>query len=545
MRLRSRKSVLAVSLEPNAVSGSWIAQDGMTRRASICLCKADWSDAWKSGLQDYDDALRELTNRLGVPRGVGALVAFESETSVSEAQAIPDGDIQNALASVRLAMCERLSLPRRSESVCTKRVFAASREKGKSSGIAIVAASSEVDVDKIQAWIERSGLQCAGIVPTGALLLNEVARASKTSSADGLQVVVHVDNYRSSLCVMMEGRAELLRTFEIGLSNLGEAIIRAADGCAKQNQLMNTQACVLEHLQTHGIPQRDMDYIAELGLSSNSVLPLLQPVLQRLCVEIKQSLRMVARRSGGAIARLELRGPGASVPRLRDAIAQSIDADAGTEGGVQEDMSVEGCLHRGGWRELALSTAKVQAAAGYSRFRRAITCGAILGIVALGGESVHYLRVSADLDSQIRSMNRQLQQVRDFRTMSETAVEMDARLGKGHALLDEFLGSQPYWNAVLTALTKSAQSRVELTEIRGIGERNGASVLIYGVADASEGSTSLTDYIEELKTYSLGKSVEVESRLLIELDKSPVYQFRLRMTLIEFRPELLTMEYAP
>jgi len=537
--------VLAVSLEPNAVSGSWIAQDGETRRASICLCKADWSDAWKSGLQDYDQALNELKNRLGVPRGVGVLVAFESETSVSEAQAIPDGDIQNALTSMRLAMCERLSLSRRSESVCAKRLFTASRGNSKNPGIAIVAASSDMDVDSIQAWIERSGLQCAGIVPTGALLLNDVARASKSGLADGLRIVLHVDNYRCSLCVMMDGRAELLRTFEIGLNNLGEAIIRAADSSAKQNQLMNIQACVLEHLQTHGIPQRDMDYIAELGLSSNSVLPLLQPVLQRLCVEVKQSLRMVVRRSGGAIARFDLRGPGASVPRLRDAIAQSIDADVGSEGVLKEDMTVEGCLHRGGWRDLALSSAKVQTAEGYSRFRRAIACGAILGLVALAGETVHYLKTSADLDSQIESMNQQLQQVRDFRTISETAVEMDARLGKGHALLDEFLGSQPYWNAVLTAITKSAQSSVELTEIRGIGDRSDASVLIYGVADASTGSTALADYIEKLNTCSLGNSVEVESRLLIELDKNPVYQFRLRMTLIEFRPELLTMEYAP
>ncbi len=539
------KMMIAVHIEPNAASASWVGRDGELRRARVLLCEADWSEAWNSGLHQYDDAFSVLMKRLGVPRGTSVVVAFESPTCVSEAQSMPEGDIQNALSSLRLAMCERLSLSRRSESVCTKRVFSASRGKNKRSGVAIVAASSEKDVDSIRAWVERAGFRCLGVVPSGALLLNEAARVSKANPGSGLQVNLHVDNYRCSLCVTMDGHAELLRTFEIGLNNLGEAVIRAAEGSGEQYHSSYTLTNALESLHSHGIPQRGTTFDQELGLSANSVLPLLQPVLQRLCVEIKQSLRMVLRRAGSSMVHLQLRGPGASVPRLHESIAQSIDAELATDEHMSEDMSVEDCLRRGGWRDLALSSAKIQAIAGSLRFRRAIACGALLGIVALGVESVHYLGDSAELTAQTLALDEQVRQVREFRAMSEAAVEMDDRLGQGHDLLGEFLGDQPYWNAVITGVTKSAHTRVELTEIRGIAERDGASVLIYGIADATSDSTVLNEFIEKLETCYLGDSVEVESRLLIEMEKNPVYQFRLRMSLIEFRPELMTMGYTP
>ncbi len=545
MRSNSGKSILAVHIEPNAVSASWMARDGELRRTRVTLCEADWNEAWSSGLRPYDDALSIIKSRLGVPRGVGVAVAFESPTTVSEAQSIPEGDLHNALASLRLAMCERLSLSKRSESVCAKRVFSASKGRDKSAGVAVVAASSERDVDSIRNWIERAGLRCLGVVPTGALLLNEAARVSEASQGSGLVINLHVDNYRCALCVMMDGHAELLRTFEIGLNHLGEAVIRAVESSEVRRQSSYTLTNALDSLRTHGIPERGTTFDQELGLSANAVLPLLQPVLQRLCVEIKQSLRMVLRRAGASMIHLQLRGPGASVPRLHEAVAQSIDAELAVDEHMPEGMSVEDCLRRGGWKDLALSSAQIQAAAGVLRFRRAVACGALLGIVALGVESVHYLRQSAEFIAQTRDLDGQVQQVREFRAMSEAAVEMDDRLGQGHDLLDEFVGDQPYWNAVLTGVSKSAQSRVELTEIRGISERGSASVLIYGVADAASDSTALNEFIEKLETCYLGESVEVESRLLIEIQNSPVYQFRLRMTLIEFRPELMTMGFAP
>jgi Tfp pilus assembly PilM family ATPase len=545
MRPNSKKSILAVHIEPSAICASWAGRDGEVRRSRICVSDAQWDEAWSLDLRVFDDALNQIKSRLDVPRGASVVVAFESPTSVAEAQSIPRGDVQSGLASLRLSMCERLSLPRHSDSVCAKVISSAAKGKDPRPGVAVISAASESDVDSIRMWIERAGLRCVSAIPAGALLLNEVARASKASDGSGLSVILHVDNYRSALCVLMKGQIELLRTFEVGLNNLGDALIHAAAGNAEKSLSSDTLSRALECLHLHGIPQRDTAYDDERGLSANAILPLIQPVIQRLCVEIKQSLRMVLRRAGGAVVRLQTRGPGSSVPRLHDSIAQFIDAEVDNDKDQLYDLSLEDCLRSGGWKELALSTRHISGTRNDQRFRKAMVLGGVLGLAALGVEAAHYIRVSSELDMKIQNMEGQIQHVRKFDALSQIAVNMDERLGQGQDLLAEFLGAQPDWNAVLTGLAMSAESRVELTEIRGLGEIGNATIQVYGIADAREGSTALPDFIEKLQACRLCEAVEVESRLLIEIEDKPVYQFRLRISLKEFGPELMTMEYKP
>jgi Tfp pilus assembly PilM family ATPase/Tfp pilus assembly protein PilN len=546
MRPNSKKSILAVHIEPSAISACWASRDGEVRRSRVCVSDAEWNEGWNLDLRIYDEALNQIRSRLGVPRGANVVVAFESPTSVAEAQSIPQGDIQSGLASLRLSMCERLSLPRQGESVCTKTISSATKGKDPHPGVAIVSAACESNVDSIRMWIERLGFRCVGVIPAGALLLNEVAQASKASGDSGLSVILHIDNHRSALCVVMKGQIELLRTFEVGLNNLGRTLIHAASGNPDNCLNSDTLSRALECLHLHGIPQRDTVYDDERGLSANAILPLIQPVIQRLCVEIKQSLRMVLRRAGGAQVQLQIRGPGSSVPRLPDTIAQFIDAEIVGGEDQHSDISVDDCLRSGGgWKELVLSSRRVSRTVNDQRFRRAMVIGGALGLVTLGLEAGHYVQISSELDTMIQKMDGQIQQVRKFDALSQVAVDMDERLGQGQALLDEFLGAQPDWNAVLTGLAMSAESRVELTEIRGIGDMNDATIQLYGIADAREGSTALADFIEKLQACRLCEAVEVESRLLIEIEDKPVYQFRLRISLKEFGPELMTMEYTP
>src|SRR5690606_4687241 len=58
-----------------------------------------------------------------------------------------------------------------------------------------------------------------------------------------------------------------------------------------------------------------------------AVLPLLQPVLQRIFVELKQSFRKVLREGRDGQTLIEMSGPGAVIEGLDAAIARAVDAE--------------------------------------------------------------------------------------------------------------------------------------------------------------------------------------------------------------------------
>lgn len=546
MKANVKKSMLVVLLDPSSVNGFWFSKGQAPRRARVSLASTDWSSLWEGGLRSLDDALAEVVTRLRVPVGAPVVVGFESTSSVAEAQSIPAGDAQLGLASLRLAMCERLGVPRRTQAVQVKQVSSATGGDSPSSGVAILSGASESEIGAIHDWIGRAGLRCTHLVPSGAVLLAHTTRAISKSATDQIRIVLHIEGHRSVLGVSAGGRIELLRTFEIGMNNLAEAIARASASRGDGRASVLSVGQALESLAKNGLPKPDTDFDTEHGLSANAVLPVLQPVLQRFGIEIKQSLRMVMRRSGTSAVHVELRGPGSKIPLLPDVFAQAVEVDFQVAEDPAGANSLELMLCQSGWQDLALTSTAAVAEASSRRFRRAVVAGAVVGLGVLGVEAAHYASASAALKDERRTVDAELVQVHEFEELSRATVDLGERLTRGENLLGEFVGSQPDWNAVLTSLAVSARSWVELTEIRGTNEKDHAYLLLYGVADATDGSaTNLTAFIEELSGSALFEKVDVESRVLLELNDRAMYQFRLRVALKRLRPELITMEVTP
>jgi hypothetical protein len=542
MRSSANRAVLVVHLDPTAVHASWAARGPTPRRVHVPLVQSAWGGAWQSGLAEIDEALAEAVARLRVPPGTPVVVGFESRSGVAEAQSIPAGDVGAGLASLRLAACERLSLPRHSEAVRVRQVCGAEGGDSPSAGVAIVSAAAEDAVEAVRAWVERAGLRCVRAVPSGAVLLGEITRQVRGRSEGPFRILLHIDGHRSVLGVASEGRIELLRTFEIGLNNFGEAIARASQSRQDGRGAAVSLQQALELLAGRGFPKPDTVFDEEAQLSANAVLPVLQPVVQRFCVEVKQSLRMVLRRSGTVPVQVELRGPGALVPNMAEVFVNSIDAEFVPPPSGDGDRSLDVLLRESWWHDLALTSTAAVASVSAARFRKAVVLGALLGIAALGAEAAHYLRATAALATRQRAVAAELVRVHDFNELSERAVALDARLTKGRELLSEFVGPQPDWDAVVTDLALAADGQVEVTEIRAASEKDRAFLLVYGVADAAPDSAGLTSFIRGFESSPLVGRVDVESRLLIEMGDKSMYQFRLRVDLNRIRPELTTME---
>lgn len=545
MGSNANSSVMVIHLDPTAVHASWGARGATPRRVHVPLDSSEWEAAWESGLRVIDDALGEAITRLRVPAGTPVVVGFESQSNVAEAQSIPPGDAGSGLASLRLAACERLALPRLTQAVRVKQVSLAMGGENPSPGVALVSAAADEDVEAVRAWVERAGLRCRRIVPSGAVLLGDITREVTARGGAPIRIVLHIDGHRSVLGVAVEGRIELLRTFEIGLHNFAEAIARASQNRHEGWGAAITLVQVLEGLAVRGFPQPDTMFDEDHKLAANAVLPVLQPVIQRFCVEIKQSLRMVLRRSGNAPVRIELRGPGARIPRVAEMLVPSIDAEFVVPKEDDTECSLEMLLRDSSWHDLALTSSAARHEASAVRFRRAVILSAAIGLAALGAEAVHALNETVSLAAKTRAVEADLIRVHEFNKLSHKAVELDERLMQGRGLLTEFLGPQPDWKTVFTELAMAAEPLVELTELRAASEKDRAFLLVYGVADAAEDSSELTSFIDEFGSSPLVERIDVESRLLIDIADRSVYQFRLRVALNRVRPELTVMESTP
>ncbi len=538
MRTRTKWPMLVLHIEPNAIHALWTKGSGVEKTTRVGLPGAEWTEAWEGGLRGFDDALLDVVTRLGVAPGTTTMVAFESPSAITEAQSLPVGEVQVGLASLRLAMCERLSLPRTTESVATHLISS----NDLTNGVVVVAGATDAHVDAVHMWTERAGLRCAGVSPAGGLLLNEVAdQLVQSTTREGYRLLLHIDEHRCAIGMTSEGKIDLLRTFDIGLNKFGEAVVRASQGSDRVQGNPLTLGRAVEILREHGIPEPGEDIGGDVGLSANAILPLLQPVIQRLTVEIKQSLRMVLRRNDTSAVRIELQGPGAQVHGLTDALMRTIDAEFIVHDRDGLADSIPQRLVRKSDQSLTLYSARHLAAVSEGRFRRAVVFGALLGFVVLGAEAGRFLHKGTGLERQTQSMSSDVARVQQFRDLSEQAVALNAQLGEAEDLLERYVGPQPDWTAALTHLANAADNTVKLTEIRGSQERADGVLLIYGIAEAQKDSTKLADFIEKLESSSLIEQVDVESRLLIELEDKPIYQFRLRASLADLRPQLTVL----
>lgn len=300
-----------------------------------------------------------------------------------------------------------------------------------------------------------------------------------------------------------------------------------------------------EVLMEHGIPVPGEAFGGEIGLSANAVLPLLQPVIQRLSIEIKQSARMVMRRSDTSTPRIHLEGPGSAVRGLTDGLMRSIDAEfvVSEEAGFNE--SIAQLMSRAGFDNLSLQSAHQLELYSQSRFRRAVICGGLLGMAVLGGEAAYYLHKDTSLIQEMAKLDVDRSRVQHFRDLTAESIDLNDRLGQADQLLDDHVGANTDWAATITHLANAAEHKVRITEIRGSKDHERGSLMIYGLADAREDSTDLTEFIAQLESSGLLSKVDVESRLLIELEGEPMYQFRLRASLVELRPQVTLMETSP
>lgn len=471
------RALLIIELAPNMLDAALCRGRHVvaTRRAS--LEHSDWNvapgAAWS--LDGHRDALQRLVGELTADeRGqVSAFILSSTPGCVTSINACPAAaGVGPALAAARLALASVATFPiaEHPHAACVLHTDAKPAGVEASRRIhTVAAADTDRNVTVVTQWAESAGLRVMAVAPAESALT--IAAVEAATSQPEARAVLWLGTQQSVLAVAVRGRVEIVRAIGIGVESLVEALLRLtrrrdAGSDRGGDESPMTRDVARRLLADVGVPNPGDELPGLPGCTGANVLPLLQPVVQRLAVEIKQSLRFGTSEADRASVSLVVTGEGGGIPRLAEVLGGYAGiAVAHGDGAVPERRPLAAVaaahLHRLPML-LNRSTAETRLATGIRR-------GLLAGVAAAG------LMLGIEAVSVVASLTKEQERLAAIRANSagqEAMADLQNRAVQarteatalGHRIA-RTLGQTPDWSAAMAAIARYAPESVRVLDL--------------------------------------------------------------------------------
>ncbi len=401
--------------------------------------------------------------------------------------------------------------------------------------------SHSLAVGEPDAWIEAvveateaTGLRFDGVLSTDAALIAQAVDA--LSDESGTQLIMNLGEHGAAIACATDGRLRFVRLIRTGLEQLANAMTRVQgdDGAGLSSEEAR------DALFEVGIPDRDDPIGTDGKIRGLHLLPLLQPVLQRCIVDVKQSLRFGLSPAERADAKLRLCGYGAVVPRMQALIAESCGIAASEQGagayanGTRPASADCGPIraaldHEKVLRSVRLAARSVVARRFSRRLERAIAIGAAIALALVGGEA---LLVRSELQTE-RSNLASLTRAGESDSGGAIAERIPPLVEAVHDARDRISDSimpSPRWASALELIAAESGERIFLDRIEMSVNAGESMVRLFGHAsfDPEEGSASeMRAFIGRLESTPLVRSIALGSTERVEIGESMLLRFEL------------------
>jgi hypothetical protein len=532
MIVRRNRAGVLIRLEPGRLTASMVREGAVVRSVEEHLSAGEWAGHWESGLRSLAEPLDRVLTRVRASSRDRAVVLFESPQATAELMEVPARGAE-AISAARLAVSERLGLMADSPCIAVRPMGEVGSSDGGRRTQLLVVACDEVQLGRVSDWLSGSSLGVVSMTPSAGPMLLVTARMLRESAASSEDLRVFImERHRTVVGTVRDRQIQMLRSFEVGVHHIVEAMVRASgiNDVSRSGNIAPDKA--LEMLKRCGLPHAGSDPNDYGDLEPRSILPLIQPVLQRLYVELKQSFRLGGRQGKASGAVLHMYGEGAQIAGIADAIGESLNVEIDAPTGVAESFGPAALFASEGAAALKLTTSAAQVKAANRRVRSAALVGAGLGLGLVGLQMAATSVKLRQVDEAMARNGSAIEQAQQFRLTSVSAAEHRAKVSTAMDIVEKYGGNQPDWQGCLTELALAAHDRVKLIEIRGGVEDREPVIVVSGLSDASEDGASLTKFIETLTSSPFIRSVDVVSRRLVDVDEAQSHQFRLRVRLI-------------
>lgn len=522
--MKFSRQKLVVSLYPNRIAAGVFHAGKLLREESISLDPDDWRTAWTNKLAPFDSALRQILSRLRLPSKTPISVLYHSPTAMIRVDENGGSKTEAQAASV-------LQFEQSDESGMLYAAHAITNSaKNKADWIVVALSERKETANAVFAWVTRCGGSLRAIQPSQSVVIQDAIRSIR--DADERQATCVIGHEWSAVVSGDRHGVELARIFELGFRPLADVYSRSFQ---PGNTIPNQDA--EKALFEFGIPIKRGTVPDEIR---RELLPQLSPIIQRLSVEIKQTLRFgLAGRDAPAV--LVLEGRGSAIPELPHVLTEGVDmhvrsaaseATQSTQSAVFLPNTPE---HRFGMLavnrlELVPVPAVLERTA--RRFRNAMTIGACVAAIALAAEFAWIHERSRTLDPEFEAISSGVTSIVRDREQIEHASSIAKRAGKTAIAIKHASVTQPNIAMLLTALSESTTPETKFSGIDFRFSNDQVIVVLSGHAkspNAEQAAKSLQQTVESLEQAESIGTVEMTATSN-DLDEASGEAFR-RFTL--------------
>lgn len=484
---------LVLSLFQNRIGGALVRGHSILRSEQIALDDTPWQQVWTDGLTSLDQPLRQLLARLGVKGRPTVRVLYQSPSSQ-----VQTFEIAGRLADARAAGEAKMRQVVPAGHAVS--VGAVTPTLGKPGTWTVVGVSDREDhANAIYAWVYRCAGDMVGCLPCQAAVVQAGILRATESDADAAHCVI-AENWSAIVNGNRSG-INLVRTFELGYRSLTDVFLRALSSDSNM-----TRDEAERSLFIIGIPFKSREVDAKLRAR---VLPLVSPVMQRLCVEIKQTMRF-GLPSGQVPANLIVHGPGASIPHIAPAISEVVDmhvrAEVATESAAAVNAFVPGSIEhvyatapRTGL-DLVPGAAEEQISG--RGIRRALAVGTAVAMLAVAGEFMYNKVETRRFDPVFDHLSPTMASVVRERDQRDEARSLALGAGRAALVIRTASGPEIPWTELLAALPGLVDNSLRIDSIDAQSDASRAIVSLAGTvssANDAEASASLTTFVKRLE----------------------------------------------
>jgi Tfp pilus assembly PilM family ATPase len=395
----------------------------------------------------------------------------------------------------------------------------------------LVAGDAEHRCAALGELLRAGGITVERLIPAEAVAIADAVRtATSEHSGDAgdtqVTAALFIGEHATTLAVGTPGRLTFVRTIATGTEILAEALTRSLRPRSHEDALVNlghSQARAL--LLEAGIPAPDAIIPSQPTLAGSALLPHLQPLLQRMAVELKQSLRFGVTEAQRPNVRILAMGPGAAVPALGDAFAKlsgfslarldeplNVDAQDSSIGGL-----IAG-LVRSPACTIALLPETERARNRQQGLRRAMILGACVAAAYIGFEALDARAELSKTRSHLQSIQAQAQAEHGPALVRQRAIESRRALAAVESRVRTALGESPDAAALWQMLANSTSPELRILSL-GLSRQAPApgaepecTVALRAYVRLSESpdpASTIKDYLDRLAAVPLVKTVRL------------------------------------
>jgi hypothetical protein len=463
-----------ISLSPSHLSAIAVRRGRVHQAETIRLDPSEWRAHWSDGLMRLDQPLRQILSRFSSISRNGVTLIYQSPTLTTQVNPIEQGGAY-AREKARSKLREVVGMD---ASVCVCEL--GQQQGADSKGLVLAYSDRDETLRAFYAWINRCGARVSGMIPSGVVSM--LISTEHAVRDPGQTAFYYFDKHTSVISYAdHEGGLKLVRASDIGYESLTEAykqVLRehAEDDEPEAGSRIDQEARA--HLFEHGIPFQPKQ-LNGFELRS-SLLPRMAPVLQRIAIDTKQTIRFGID-DPMAVKNLIVLGPGGAIPmitkafgeHLELAVSRSAECDQYDSTSAGSPSSTE---HAFIMMKTSIPTLLPRLAdeeRTRTQLKKAMLAGVACAGLAMAGQ---YMLADHQIQKTKQGMiatDSRFDQIVEFEETSFAIEETQAMMSQIALLVDTQATETAQWEVPLAALGSRLDEGIRIQEIRG--EYNGGS----------------------------------------------------------------------